>query len=161
STDRDMPPDAHRTPCRCGRVTPGITNRREFLRSVGGGVGLVALADLLGRDRLLAGPAESPPARPHATGATHHPATVRSVIWLFREGGPTAIDTFDPNPELTRPHGRQPQLPIDVFFGSPGPLMRSPFRFARHGASGAWVCDKLPGIARHVDDIAFIKSCYA
>ena len=39
--------------------------------------------------------------------------------------------------------------------------MKSPFGFARHGESGAWVCDRLPHIARHVDDLAFIKSCYA
>ncbi len=159
STDRDMPTDEGRTPCRCGRVTPGVTDRRKFLRSVGAGFGWLALADLLDRDRLLASPDESP--RPRAIGGTHHLAKARSVIWLFMEGGPSAMDTFDPKPELTRHHGLRPKLPIDVFFGSPGPLMKSPFGFARHGESGAWVCDQLPGIARHVDDIAFVKSCHA
>ena len=46
------------------------------------------------------------------------------------------MDTFDPKPELARHHGQTPEMPIDVFFGSPGPLMRSPFAFAQHGESG-------------------------
>ena len=150
--------DAYRTNCRCGRVTPGITNRREFLGRAGAGFGMLALADLLGRDRLLAGASTGGPMAPKPP---HHAARARSVIWLFMEGGPSAMDTFDPKPELTRHHGQTPGMPIDVFFGSPGPLMKSPFGFARHGKSGTWVCDKLPHIARHVDDIAFIKSCYA
>ena len=83
------------------------------------------------------------------------------MIWLFMEGGPVGDGYFDPKPELTRHHGQTPGMPIDVFFGSPGPLMRSPFAFAQHGESGTWVCDKLPHIARHVDDLALIKSCYA
>jgi hypothetical protein len=74
------------------------------------------------------------------------------------EGGPSAVDLFDPKPELDRQDGKR--IDIDVFNGNPGPLMKSPFRFRQHGQSGAWVCEKYPGVARHVDDIAFIKSCY-
>jgi hypothetical protein len=51
-------------------------------------------------------------------------------------------------------------MEIDVFFGNPGPLMKSPFKFAQHGECGAWVCDKYPSVAKHVDEIAFIKSLY-
>src|SRR5262249_52757009 len=91
----------------------------------------------------------------------HHAARAKSVIWLFMEGGPGAMDTFDPKPELTRHHGRRPGRSIDVFFGSPGPLMKSPFGFRRHGEGGTWVCDRLPHLARHVDDLALIKSCFA
>src|SRR5262249_32464971 len=46
------------------------------------------------------------------------------------------------------------------FIDQVGPLMKSPFRFRRHGQSGAWVSEIFPGIARHVDDMAFIHSCY-
>jgi hypothetical protein len=49
---------------------------------------------------------------------------------------------------------------IAVFNGSPGPLMKSPFKFRRHGQSGAWVCDKYPNVAKHVDEFAFVKSLY-
>ena len=71
------------------------------------------------------------------------------------------MDTFDPKSELTRHDGQQPKLPIEVFFGSPGPLMKSPFSFQQHGQSGTWVCDQMPHIARQVDDLCLIKSCFA
>ena len=56
-------------------------------------------------------------------------------------------------------HGQK--IEIDVFNGNPGPLMKSPFEFQQHGQSGAWVCEQYPHVARHVDDIAFLKSCYS
>ena len=71
------------TNCRCGRVEEGITDRRGFLRKAGAGFGMLALADLLGRDRLLAEPVE--PAGPMAPRPPHHAARAKSVIWLFNE----------------------------------------------------------------------------
>lgn len=139
----------------CGRIQGPATNRRDFLRKAGAGFGALALADLLGQNGLLAADGRPVSALPHVT------RRAKSVIWLFMEGGPSAVDTFDPKPELAKHHGQQPALPIDVFFGSPGPLMRSPFSFQQHGQSGTWVCDKMPQIARHVDKLALIKSCYA
>lgn len=132
------------------------TSRRELLRGAGGGLGWLALADLLGRPSPAAAAASS-----QAPRAPHFAPRAKSVIWLFMEGGPSAVDTFDPKPELDKHDGKRPKESIDVFFGSPGPLMRSPFKFARHGQSGAWVCDQLPRIAEHVDDIAFLKGCWA
>jgi hypothetical protein len=143
----------------CERVEDRGVDRRGFLRKAGVGFGMLALADLLGRDRLLAGP--DGPTAPMAPRPSHHAARAKSVIWLFMEGGPSAMDTFDPKPELTRHHGRRPGRSIDVFFGSPGPLMKSPFGFRQQGESGTWVCDRLPHLSRHVDDFAMIKSCYA
>jgi hypothetical protein len=138
----------------CGRVEK-IMDRRHFLQRAGGGAGLLALADLLSTDRLLAD--ELPANRPDQLAA-HFAAKATSVIWLFMEGAPSAVDIFDPKPELDRGHGKRIQ--IDVFNGDPGPLMKSPFQFQRYGHSGAWVCDKYSNVAKHVDDIAFIKSCY-
>ena len=48
-----------------------------------------------------------------------------------------------------------------MFNGNPGPLMKSPFRFKQYGQSGAWVCEKYPNVAKHVDDFAFIKSLHS
>src|SRR3954462_6878632 len=93
-----------------------------------------------------------------AVKAPHYAAKAKSVIWLFMEGAPSAVDLFDPKPALDRNDGKK--VKIDVFFGNPGPLMKSPFKFNRHGESGAWVCDRYPNVAKHVDEIAFIKSCY-
>jgi len=114
----------------------------------------VALADLL---RAAEGAAE-PLADPMAPKPGHFPAKARSVIWLFMEGAPSAVDLFDPKPELDKNDGKK--IDIDVFNGNPGPLMKSPFSFARYGQSGAWVCEKYSHLARHVDDLAFVKSCF-
>lgn len=138
----------------CRRYAP-FTNRREFLKKAGAGFGLLALADLLGAQGLLAADAPDPMApRP-----PHYTPKAKSIIWLFMEGAPSAVDLFDPKPELTKRDGQR--ISIDVFNGNPGPLMKSPFSFKQYGQSGAWVCEKYPNVAKHVDDFAFIKSLYS
>jgi uncharacterized protein (DUF1501 family) len=139
----------------CARP-PALASRRELLRRAGGGFGGLALAGLLDREALVA-----PAAASAAAAASARRPRARAVIWLFMEGGPGAMDTFDPKPSLDRHHGQRTRQSIDVFFGSPGPLMRSPFAFKRHGESGHHVCDRYPSLARHVDDIALVKSCVA
>jgi hypothetical protein len=123
-------------------------DRRAFLRQSGAGFGLLALLDLLSGDE--------------ARGSAP-PAMATSVIHLFMYGGPSHVDTFDPKPELQKRDG-QP-LPtgetIRPFFGAPGPLMASPFAFARHGQSGQWVSELFPKLAGVIDEIAMIKSMHA
>jgi hypothetical protein len=145
-----------RHPFPCGRVQ-AIGDRRRFIQQAGGGMGIVALAQMLGSQSLLAEEATS--AAAPDLPPPHFAAKARSVIWLFMEGAPSAVDTFDPKPELDKNHGQQ--IAIDVFNGNPGPLMRSPFAFQQYGQSGLWVCEKYTHVARHADDIALIKSCYA
>ncbi|HLY08986.1 MAG TPA: DUF1501 domain-containing protein [Planctomycetota bacterium] len=115
--------------------------RRDFLSKAGGGLGLLALGRLLEAQEHFA---------PKAT----------SVIWLFMEGGPSGFDLFDYKPELQRNAGKRVDG-IETFFGNPGPLLRSPYAFKRYGQSGATVCEKYATLAHCVDDIAFIKSCWA
>ena len=140
----------------CGRFQ-SITTRRDFLKKAGAGFGMLALADLMGKSNLLA--AEPDPLNPMAPRVAHFPAKAKSIIWLFMEGAPSAVDMFDPKPELTKRDGQR--IEIDVFNGNPGPLMKSPFSFKQHGQSGAWVCEHYPNVAKHVDDFAFIKSCFS
>jgi len=139
----------------CGRFARP-TSRREFLTRAGAGFGLLALADL------LASPASAidiaTAANPLAVRPSHFAPKAKSVIWLFMEGAPSAVDLFDPKPELDKNNGKK--ISIDVFNGNPGPLMKSPFSFKQYGKSGAWVCDKYTNVAKHVDDIAFVKSCF-
>ncbi len=139
----------------CGRYTLPST-RREFLARAGAGLGICALADL------LCTPASAdegrPPGDPLAPRPPHFAPRATSIIWLFMEGAPSAVDLFDPKPELDKNHGKK--MAIDVFNGNPGPLMKSPFAFRQYGESGAWVCEKYPNVARHVDDIAFVRSCF-
>ncbi len=118
---------------------------------------MIALASMLGEQRLLGDPAQE--ANPLAPREAHFPAKAKAVIWLFMEGAPSAVDIFDPKPELTRRDGQTTD--IKAFFGNPGPLMKSPFEFQQYGECGQWVCDKYPNVARHVDKLAFIKSCYS
>jgi hypothetical protein len=138
-----------------------LLSRRQWLQRAGAGMGALAAADLLARDGLLAREQrhESANAGPLTPRPPHFAPRATSVIWLFMEGAPSAVDTFDPKPELTKRDGEKFQ--IDVFNGNPGPLMKSPFQFQQHGESGAWVCDKYPHVARHVDEFAFIKSLYS
>lgn len=127
---------------------------------------MVALAGLLAQQKLLADSSTETPAAtaaaargPLTPSAGHFPAKAKNVIWLFMEGAPSAVDIFDPKPELTRNHGKRTD--IKVFFGDPGPLMKSPFRFRQYGECGQPVCEKYTNVAKHVDDLAFIKSCYS
>src|SRR4051794_5845180 len=115
----------------CGRYArPGT--RREFLARAGGGIGLCALADLLGAPGAAADEGH-PPGDALAPRPPHYAPRATSVIWLFMEGAPSAVDLFDPKPELDRNHGKK--MAIDVFNGNPGPLMKSPFAFRRYGQS--------------------------
>lgn len=140
----------------CGRFQ-NVSNRREFLRKAGAGFGLLALADLLQAGGVATDVARS--VDPFAPRAPLYTPQVKSIIWLFMEGAPSSVDLFDPKPELTRRDGQK--IDIDVFNGNPGPLMKSPFSFKQYGESGAWVCEKYPNVAKHVDDFAFIKSLYS
>lgn len=136
-------------------MQPG--SRRDFLARSGAGIGMLALSDLLKADEKAAIDHLSS-GEPLAPRAPHFGPKVKSVIWLFMEGGPSGVDLFDPKPELTKRDGQR--IEIGVFNGNPGPLMKSPFTFKQYGESGAWVCNEYSHLAQHVDDIAFVKSCF-
>lgn len=138
-------------------------SRREFLQRVGNGFGLLALAGLLEQDgRLLS--AAPVPSNPLAPRQPHFPAKAKSVIWLFMNGGPSQVDTWDYKPELAQRDGQELKGfdPNTGFFtGQVGPLMKSPFQFQKHGQCGAWVSELFPNMARHVDKMAFLYSCWS
>ena len=137
--------------CRDRGLQP--SSRRDFLRRAGAGFGTLALASLLQQESLPGAESDSLAPRPG-----HFPARAKSVIWLFMEGGPSGFDLFDPKPELTRKSGQR--IAIATHFGNPGPLLKSPYAFKQHGQCGAWVCEKYPNVATHVDEIAFLKSMH-
>src|SRR5689334_7509679 len=83
---------------------PLLSSRRDFLLKAGGGFGALALSCLLRRDGLAA--AEEP-ANPLAPKTPPLKARAQAVIFLFMEGGPSHLDTFDPKPELTRLNGQK------------------------------------------------------
>ncbi len=134
--------------------------RRDFLARGGAGFGALAASFLLGR-----GPLSAQEDSPLVPQRAHAPARAKSVIFLFMEGGPSAIDFFDPKPKLAELAG-QPLPPsfgrVITAMGEYGaPLLASKRRWARHGKGGTWVSDWLPHIASCADDIAVIRSCVA
>jgi hypothetical protein len=141
----------------------GAITRRQFSQRVGAGFFGAAIAYLLSREPHI--DAQETNVRPInlRPRESHFPAKARSVIHLFMNGGPSQMDLFDPKPTLERHHGEPyfNRIPGEVENPqSAGALMRSPFRFARHGQCGMWVSEVMPNLAQQVDDIALIRSMY-
>lgn len=136
----------------------GLMTRRDSFGHMATGLGGVALAALLGRDGAIAG---SPPPDGQLVGL-HHAPKAKAVIQLFMTGGASQCDLFDYKPLLIERHG-QPFDPgggatVEASVSVPGAVMKSPFAWARHGESGRWVSSAFPGIAKHVDDLAFLMA---
>ncbi|MBW3539279.1 MAG: DUF1501 domain-containing protein [Planctomycetes bacterium] len=152
----------NRTPC-------GHT-RREFLWEAGAGFAGLALIDLLSRDGFFAGRADAGErmsaadraAHPLAAQPPHARTPAKHCVFLFMNGAPSQVDTFDPKPALARHHGSPYQGPLEVGSnGRPvGYLMDSPFPFTRHGESGLPISSLFPHTARHADDLCVIRSMY-
>lgn len=139
------------------------TNRREMLRRSGSGAGLLGLAWLLRDSGLLLPEAQAVSVDPLAPHSSHFPSKAKSIIWLFMNGGPSQVDTWDYKPELIRRDGKALEgfdNSTGFFKDAVGPLMKSPFQWAQHGQSGSWVSDLFPNLSQHVDKMAFIHSCH-
>src|SRR5262245_3552408 len=91
----------------CRRYLPAPLTRRDMLARCANGFGAVALAALLADD---AHAAERDPLAPRRT---HHPAKVKSVLFLYMDGGPSQMDTFDPKPRLDREHGQPIKVKVE------------------------------------------------
>jgi hypothetical protein len=128
-----------------------MLSRREWLVRSAAGFGGVALSSLLA-DGGEGGVLDRP----------HHKATAKAVIFLYMDGGPSQVDTFDYKPLLKKYHGQDPHKVLEKVeptqFANVGKVMACPWKFNQHGESGAWVSDLFPHVAKCVDDLAFIKS---
>jgi Protein of unknown function (DUF1501) len=135
-----------------------LSTRRDFLRRSGGGFGLLALSAMLGESH-----AALDPSKPMAARPGHFAAKAKSVIWLFMNGGQSQVDTWDYKPELEKWNGKE--LPgfdknTGFFTNDVGGLLKSPFAFKQHGRSGTWASEIFEHTSAHVDDMAFIHSCF-
>jgi hypothetical protein len=126
------------------------TNRRDFLRLAGGGFGALAYQGLL---------AEQAAPRPHVR------PTAKSVIFLFMEGGPSHLDTFDPKPLLNTLAGKpippSYQRVITAMGEFDSPLLASKRQWKQCGQSGLWMSDWIPELQKHADDLCVLRSCVA
>ncbi len=132
-------------------------SRREVLARLGGGFGAVALHSLLASARAAEGVSavhDLEPRKPHL------PAKARAVIQLFMHGGPSHVDLLDPKPMLEKYDGKAPPAEVADDEKLTGNLLKSPYRFGKHGRSGLEFSETLPHLATHADEIAVIRSMH-
>jgi hypothetical protein len=132
-------------------------NRRQALAGFANGFGMMALAGLLADEARAAAPPNSLALRP-----PQFPARAKRVIFLFMSGGPSHVDLFDPKPRLDQDNGKP--LPFEMpklMRTKTGNLLRSPFKFKKHGQAGIDVSELFPNVASCIDDICLIRSMVA
>jgi hypothetical protein len=130
-------------------VTP--VSRRDLLLRCANGFGAVALTALMAEEGRTASSVPTPHFAPRA----------KNVIFLYMDGGPSQIDTFDYKPLLEKYHGRDPHSVLKVEptqFDNVGKVMASPWKFRKRGQSGLWVSDLFPHIAECIDDLCVLRS---
>jgi uncharacterized protein (DUF1501 family) len=139
-------------------------SRREMLCRAGLGFGAWALLDLLARDGVGA-PPDTTPENPLAPRRPPLPARARHVIFLFMQGGPSHIDTFDPKPLLNKRRGEP--LPPSItkglqlqFTKMDAAVLGCPQTFTKCGKSGIEIADTYPHLQTCADDLAVVRSCY-
>jgi hypothetical protein len=139
-------------------IHKNIVTRREWLGTMGTGLGLLALPGLLQAESLQS-IAQRDPLAPRAP---HFPARAKHIIHIYLNGGPSHVDTWDPKPELTKWGGKR--LPVGNLTTEreTGVALASPFQFAQYGESGLW-CSEIfrQTFQRHADRICVIRSMYA
>lgn len=138
--------------------------RRHFLTKAGLGIGSAALGTLLFKDQLFgtSDTASMP------LGIAQFAPKAKRIIYLFQNGAPSQLETFDYKPLLNKMHGEE--LPESIRKGQrltgmtsnqeSFPLVGSTFNFAQHGQSGAWVSELFPHMASIVDEMCIIKSMH-
>ena len=124
-------------------------SRRDFLGSLGTGLGGIALTTLLKEDAKAGLPLD-------------HAPKIKRVIQLFMNGGASQCDLFDYRPQLIAKDGQVfdpgDGQRVEASISTPGAVMKSPFDWAQHGQCGRWVSSALPCLATHVDDMAFLMA---
>jgi hypothetical protein len=139
-----------------------------MLRRAGCGFGAIALAGLLHDEGLLRAAALGDRAlNPLAPQPSHFAAKAKRVIWIFINGGPSHVDTWDYKPGLEKWNGKSmrefdPEFKntTGFFKNQVGALMKSPFQFTPRGECGKMVSEIFPNLGEHVDKMAFIHSGY-
>lgn len=143
-----------------------LISRRAFLSRGGVGMGALALASLLGHPADVDASKTSSVADP-TIRLPHYRAKAKRLIFLFMAGAPSQLDLFDYKPKLNELSGQTADRELlgDVRFAQikprnknqPSKLLGTPYKFQRHGESGAWVSELLPHFSGVVDEVAFLK----
>jgi len=129
-----------------------MLTRREALKTLGTGFGMLGLAPLIQETSWARGPLEVKP--------THFPAKAKHVIFLYLNGGPSQVDTFDPKPLLSKYHGKPLPTGNLKTERKTGNALASPFAFHRFGKSGLEVSEIFSRLGRHADDLCIVRSMH-
>ena len=144
----------------CQRYQTHPTSRREMLKRCASGFGAVALAALRQDPAFASG--EIDVVELGAAGhGPHHEVRAKNVIFLYMDGGPSQIDTFDPKPMLDKYNGKDPGSLFNVEptqFNNNGTVLASPWKFKQHGEAGIPVSELFPQVATCVDELAVVHS---
>jgi hypothetical protein len=131
-------------------------SRRALLQRASSGFGAVALSALLCDDTFSASSGSIDPLAPRRGTL---PARAKRVIFLYMDGGPSQVDTFDPKPRLDRENGLPFKMKVQpTQFDNVGTTLKSPWKFRKRGQSGLDVSDLLPNIARCADELCAVRS---
>jgi hypothetical protein len=148
----------------CHRYHPTPLTRRDLLRQASMGFGALALTAMAAEESRAASAVNPPSANrnslnPLAPKPLHHPARAKNVIFLYMDGGVSAVDSFDPKPLLAREHGQPFRMKMEpTQFNNNGSTLASPWTFENHGQSGLPVSSLFPHIATCADDLAVVRS---
>jgi hypothetical protein len=141
--------------CRNYHAAP--LTRRQMLRQCATGFGALAMSALAAQYAPAA--VQTAPSNPLAPRLPHFPPRVRNVIFLYMDGGVSAMDSFDPKPLLTREHGQPFKMKMEpTQFNNNGSTLGTPWKFANHGESGLPISSLFPHIATCADDLTVLRS---
>ncbi|MBM4074865.1 MAG: DUF1501 domain-containing protein [Planctomycetes bacterium] len=147
----------------CHRYRSFSGSRREFLNQTAQGFGAIALTSLLNQRAMkeaIAAPSTS--SESNGPKGQHHPASARRVIFLYMDGGPSQVETFDPKPVLDKYDGQDPGSVIGKLeptqFNNVGKVLKSLWKFQQYGESGLPVSDLFPHLGTCVDEMTIIRS---
>lgn len=142
-----------------------IESRRKFFRECAGGIGMIALSQLLEQEGRGAPAGTVPEVNPLAPRKPHFAPKAKNVIFMFMEGGPSQLDLFDPKPELEKWSGKP--LPAEMtkdlrlaFTKPDAAVLASPRTFQPYGQSGIQFSDYIPNIGACADDICLVRSMF-
>src|SRR6267143_1607359 len=139
-------------------LPPRLLTRRQMLRQMGTGLGMLGFAALLNDVGVLAPGASAASANPLAPRPPQFPARAKHIIHIYLNGGPSQVDTFDPKPALARWADKTIPTGNLTTERPTGTALPSPFKFQRYGQSGLEISEIFAKTAQHVDDLCFIRS---
>jgi len=137
----------------CGKFHEQSLTRREMLTRCANGFGGVALASMLAEET------QAKSLDPLAPKTAHFAPKAKHIIFLYMDGGPSSVDTFDPKPRLAKENGKPFGLKMEATqFNNRGKTLASPWKFQHYGQAGIPISDLFPHVARHADKLCVIRS---